>query len=229
MEKIVHKNDIVEIKNFMTREECQKLIDYWNGQDDWDLTCFYNAYVISGRKPHKEEFGPVLGKLYERFKVEAESVFNRELKSLSQSAHKWTPGAFAADHADNAEPDGTPNAWAENKLVTILYLNDEYEGGYLTFKNSGIAIKPECGTLMVFDVGIENTHAVTEVLSGLRYTMLTSYDYADSNLNAEELKAQREAVKEAQDKQKQEWEKGIVGSPSDATMPENFIMREQTL
>lgn len=219
MEKIIHKEDIVEIKGFITKEECQSLIDYWNGQEDWDLTCFYNSYVISGKKPPKPEYGETLSKLRSKLKQEAEFVFNRNLKSLSQSAHKWTPGAFAADHADNAELDGTPNAWAENKLVTILYLNDDYEGGYLTFRDSGIAIKPECGTLIVFDVGIENVHAVTEVLSGLRYTMLASYDYAESTLDSEELRKQRESFKDIQDKQKLEWKSGIIGSSSAATMP----------
>lgn len=220
MEKIVHKKDIVEIKGFISKEECQNLINYWNGQEDWALTCFYNAYVISGKKSHTPEYGSILSRLYEKFKREAESIFNRDLKSLSQSAHKWTPGAFAADHADNAELDGTPNAWEENKVVTILYLNDDYEGGYLTFRDSGIAIKPECGTLVVFDVGINNVHAVTEVLSGLRYTMLTSYDFSESQSNSEKLKEKRDSLKELQDKQKLEWKAGIVAPSSTATMPE---------
>jgi hypothetical protein len=217
MEKIQHTKDIFEYKNFLSKEYCEQIIDYWNNQDDWELTCFYNAYVISGKKPKKENFDNLIGPIYYQFQKTAESTFYKDLRPLSQSAHKWTPGAYAADHADNAELDGTPNGWQENKLVTILYLNDEYDGGYLTFRDHNIAIKPEAGTLMVFDVGIDNVHAVTEVKSGVRYTMMNSFDYADSVYNID-LKAEKEAVKPEQDKLKEEWQEGKI-DPSSATMP----------
>lgn len=48
--------------------------------------------------------------LRSRLKEKAEEVFGREVKNLSLSAHKWMPGAYASDHYDNAELDGTPNA-----------------------------------------------------------------------------------------------------------------------
>lgn len=217
MKKIQHTKDIFEYESFLSKEECQNLIDGWNNQDDWELTCFYNAYVISGKKEINEEFKQTIHQMYDRFKKAAEDSFQIKLKPLSQSAHKWTVGAYAADHADNADLDGTPNGWAANKLVTILYLNDQYDGGYLTFRDHDLAIKPKTGTLMVFDVGIDNVHAVTEVTDGIRYTMLNSFDYIDSqySVDLENEKLKEEAAKQ---ELRIQWEQGQI-NPSDATMP----------
>lgn len=218
MNKIQHTKDIIEYEMFLSKEECDYLIDGWNAQDDWDLTCFYNAYVISGKKEIEESFKTKIHQMYDRFHKIAEDAFQIKLKPLSQSAHKWTIGAYAADHADNADLDGTPNGWAANKLVTILYLNDDYEGGYLTFRDHNIAIKPKAGTLIVFDVGINNVHAVTEVTDGIRYTMLNSFDYLDSKY---EVDLEQEKMKEndAKEELKRDWQQGKI-NPSDATMPE---------
>jgi predicted 2-oxoglutarate/Fe(II)-dependent dioxygenase YbiX len=116
-------------------------------------------------------------------------------------------GAYASDHYDNAEIDGTPNAWQNNKLVTILYLNDNYEGGNLTFNEHNLALAPKQGTLVIFDVGVSNLHGVSEIISGVRYTMLSSWDWADSVYPEGYLKSLlqgRDEEKEKQDQQKKE-------------------------
>ena len=164
--EIVHKHDIVEYHNVFTEAECKYILDYWNSLEDWIPSCFYGMYIISGQKQISAEAGMKLRNFQLKLWNLAEKVFERELRQISLSPHKWDPGAFAADHADNAELDGTPNAWIENKLVSIVYLNDDYEGGKLTFRDHNIAIKPKTGTVVVFDVGIGNVHAVTEVLKG---------------------------------------------------------------
>lgn len=216
-EKIVHKSDIVEFKNFLTKEESEALIAYYDSADElWQVTCFFNARVMDPIAPTVKNVYPEINKTYfdalrTRLQEVAESVFGKEVKNLSLSSHKWLKGAYANDHSDNSELDGTPNAWRENKLVTILYLNDNYEGGNLTFRDHGISIAPEQGTLIVFDVGIGNVHAVTEVTSGERYTMLSSWDFADSVYPEgyfEEKEAELLMRKVEQDKQKEEWANG---------------------
>ena len=146
-------------------------------------------------------------------KALAEEVFSRELKNLSLSAHKWLPGAFADFHSDNTEMDGTPNARRENKLVTIIYLNDDYEGGHLVFRDHPIDIAPKAGTVVVFDVGYENIHGVTEILSGQRWTMLASFDYADSVYPPEyweEKNRELAQTAEVHKEQRAGWEQGKI-------------------
>lgn len=216
MIEIIHRPDIVEYKNVFTKEECDYIISYWNNLDDWMLSCFYNMYTISGKKPHTKEGGEALSKFRLTSHKLAEKVFNRKLKQISVSSHMWKPGSFAADHADNAELDGTPNAWIENKLVTMIYLNDDFEGGNLTFRDHKLAFRPEIGSVIVFDVGINNVHAVTEVTSGTRYTMMASYDYADSIYNTDYKKI-KEETEESRKKLQEEWSQGIIMPKSSAT------------
>lgn len=216
MIEIIHRPDIVEYKNVFTKEECDYIISYWNNLDDWMLSCFYNMYTISGKKPHTREGGEALSKFRLISHELAEKVFNRKLKQISVSSHMWKPGAFAADHADNAELDGTPNAWIENKLVTMIYLNDDFEGGNLTFRDHKLAFRPEIGSVIVFDVGINNVHAVTEVTSGTRYTMMASYDYADSIYDTDYKKIKNES-EESRKKLQEGWSKGIIMPKSSAT------------
>lgn len=219
MEKIIHKADIVEFKNYLSKDMCEKIISYYDDADHlWQETCFFNARVMDPYAPASqgisEKIDPsFFNELRQMLSDLAENVMKRPVRNLTLSAHKWLPGAFAGDHADNAELDGTPNAWQDNKLVTILYLNDNYDGGNLKFRDHNISIAPGQGTVVVFDVGIGNVHSVSEVTSGERYTMLLSWDYADIKYPdgfLEELEKLKHSEQPKQDKQKEEW-KSISG------------------
>ncbi len=219
MKKIVHKPDVVEVQSFFTKEESQNLIKYFeSASDEWALTCFYNARVMDPALPSKlnpdlEIDNQFMLDLRARLRSLAEEVFDKELKNLSLSAHKWLPGAFADFHSDNTEMDGTPNAWRENKLVTIIYLNDDYEGGHLVFRDHPIDIAPKAGTVVVFDVGYDNIHGVTEVTSGQRWTILASFDYADSTYPPEyweEKNKELAQTAEIHKEQRAGWEQGKI-------------------
>lgn len=61
-----------------------------------------------------------------------------------------------------------------NKLYTsMLYLNDDFEGGELFFPQHNFSIKPEAGMLLVFSGSIENMHGIKQIQKGTRYTHTT--------------------------------------------------------
>jgi len=212
MHKIVHKHDIVEYQDFLTKEECQELINYFNiAKDDWMDTCFYASYVMDTNSPKKYSNNKKFNDEYFdnlKFKLRtiAQNIVGKELKSLSMSAHKWTKGAYALDHSDNSELDGTLNAWQDNKFVTILYLNDNYSGGNLTFDAHDISISPKTGTVVAFDPSFHNLHGVTKITDGVRYTILFSYDHADATYERD-LHEWRKEYMPIQEKQREEWKK----------------------
>jgi len=217
METIVHKENIVENKDFVSKDEAKMLLEYFTKNEDlWQLSCFYESYTLDPMAPFAEQDHPVINKEYFdslklKLKDAAESNHVKKLKNLTLSAHKWGTGASAHPHSDNSELDGTPNAWQDNKFVTIIYLNDDYDGGNLFFRDHDIEIAPEVGTMMAFDPGIKNVHGVTEVTRGNRYTMLASWDYEDSVYSEEYLQQKEEEKRQQkflQDKQKEEWAKG---------------------
>jgi hypothetical protein len=215
MKKIVHRKDIVEYKNFFSNEECTGIIKFLESNSElWEETCFFNARVMAPDEASKTGNSDLytidnFNEIRSKFKLAAEDVFSRPLRNLSLSAHLWMPGAFAAMHSDNHDLDGNPQpGWIENKLVTILYLNDNYEGGELVFENFPIKIAPEQGTLIVFDVGYENIHGVTEVGLGSRLTLMSSFDYADSVYGEDHYILKEKELQQAakdQEKQRKDW------------------------
>lgn len=206
---IVYKNDIIEFLNVFSKSECEELISYFNlNEDNWKITCFYGSRVMDplanieySSSFNRQTFDSIKKKLLEL----ANSVSTKELKNLSLSAHKWEVGAFASEHSDNTDIDGTPNAWQDNKFVTIIYLNDNYFGGNLTFDKHGLSISPKQGSVVAFDPGFNNLHGVSEVTSGVRYTMLASFDYVDSVYEKDLYEWRKEYSKE-QEEQRKLWQ-----------------------
>jgi hypothetical protein len=68
---------------------------------------------------------------------------------------------------DNA---GKPNDFPWYDIATIIYLNDDYEGGELYFPNQGIQFKPKRGAAYFFPGDMNYIHGITTIESGIRYT-----------------------------------------------------------
>jgi len=83
---------------------------------------------------------------------------------------RWHPGLALNAHVDNIEPDGRPNGTPHRTYSSIIYLNDEYEGGETFFPGHGVRVKPERGLLIAFGAGPDYAHGVSKVTKGLRYT-----------------------------------------------------------
>lgn len=76
-------------------------------------------------------------------------------------------GDGMVDHTDQKD---TP----EQRQSCVLYLNDDYSGGELYFRDQGIDVRPEAGSIAIFNNGIDYMHGVREVLPGpTRYTLAT--------------------------------------------------------
>lgn len=60
-------------------------------------------------------------------------------------------------------------------LSALLYLNDDYEGGEIEFKHSGIKLKPEAGSLLFFPSNFLYVHEVYPVTNGKRYSLPNWY------------------------------------------------------
>lgn len=68
----------------------------------------------------------------------------------------------------------SPNAKREDNVMTAaisIYVNDDYEGGLLEFKNKDYVIRPEAGMLVNIPIYKEFEHRVSKVTSGNRHTL----------------------------------------------------------
>lgn len=79
----------------------------------------------------------------------------------------WNPGSMGGLHEDAQDPEPFIE-WS-----TIIYLNDEYEGGTIYFPNQGVEISPNKYSAVFFpSAGSEYIHGVSKVTSGTRRTCL---------------------------------------------------------
>jgi predicted 2-oxoglutarate/Fe(II)-dependent dioxygenase YbiX len=80
------------------------------------------------------------------------------------SISKYKVGAEMGPHVDYyGEPDIEP------LMSAVIYLNDNYDGGELSFSKQNITIKPSAGSILVFPSVDPFYHEPLPVISGTKY------------------------------------------------------------
>ncbi len=217
------KDDVASFPGFLDVDSCQQIMDFFEDQGTneghWMQTCFYDskgmALISSEEALKRSGLEDIHENYFEWLRLQIknaiETAFNREVVTNSTHAQLWPTGSFARWHSDNSDIEGNPSAWSDNKFATVLYLNDDYEGGELVFRDHDLTVKLPQGALIAFPGGIENIHMVNEITAGNRVTIVGFWDYADSVYSQEELDARdREIAFERilQTEQKALWASG---------------------
>jgi hypothetical protein len=205
MNRIDYKDNIVVFENFLSKEECDAIIKYWdhslkNGNLGWTRIGFYGSSAAN--LPVGDDivdFGLPLD-LVESLSAKMQEVANMTRGGLGLKpigvphAQIWVTGGFTHPHSDNST-NGVYNAFERSKWATFLYLNDDIEGGELYFPDHNFSIKPKTGLLAAFDGGHKNQHGVTLITSGTRYTIGQFWDYAESEYSQEKIDQWAEELK----------------------------------
>lgn len=122
-----------------------------------------NKYICPATKNITFASYAIMTLIKEKYKINL--IAHEPSVSLSE-ANSHTPVL----HADKQNLDGTPKQGFENfDISSVLYLNDDFAGGDLVFKNTGLRISPKPGLIAVYSGGIENIHYVDKILSGNRW------------------------------------------------------------
>jgi len=126
-----------------------KFIDYSNFQDQVD-------YVVDQCKTYLEE----------TYKLPCELSVVEFVK--------YETGGHYVTHIDGQYLEGdTIKIGPDHKdLTCILYLNDDYEGGELTFNFFNKTIRPKSGQLITFPSNWRYLHKVSKITSGERYAIV---------------------------------------------------------
>lgn len=84
----------------------------------------------------------------------------------SMAISKYIPGKAMGSHVDDPQSENTLPL-----ITAILYLNDNYDGGDLVFKNQNIKIKPIAGSIVIFPSVDPFFHESLTLKSGNKYIM----------------------------------------------------------
>lgn len=184
-------DNIVALENFMTEDELTALNDFIRNNENWDETethynengtVIYDAdywYNRVATYPTIQKTNPEIPVIIEgmvaRLKVEVDKFFGVDALPTSPAMVRWLPGQLQMPHADkelHTGPDaGKPNDFPYYDIAGLFYVNDDYEGGELYFPNQGIQFKPKKGAAYFFPGDMNYIHGVTEIKSGIRYTV----------------------------------------------------------
>jgi hypothetical protein len=66
-------------------------------------------------------------------------------------------------------------------VSSVVYFNDDYEGGELWFPYLDLTFKPQAGDIVMFPSTFIYAHAARPVTSGVKYSGVTMFDYNDRN------------------------------------------------
>lgn len=170
-------------RSFLTKEEIKDWHYALTEDSFWQDETFLPG-MINYKKPLIEDarYQEKEKNLVEKICAVLESLYGFSLVTSNAPAfRKWTVGGFQAPHLDHGDFDNYENAivdystlggttWPRclNEYASILYWNDDYEGGELYFENPKISIRPEAGMLVCFPCSEQYAHGVTEITSGER-------------------------------------------------------------
>lgn len=199
-------DNIVTLENFMTNAELKFLNDFIRNNNVWDVTethynengtVIYDSDYWANRVityPNIEKVNPkvisVINNMVSRLKIEVDKFFNVNALPTSPAMVRWLPGQYQMPHADkelHEGPDaGTPNDFPWYDIAGLFYINDDYDGGELYFPNQDIKFKPKAGAAYFFPGDMNYIHGVTEIKSGIRYTVpffwtITEHNIKDSD------------------------------------------------
>jgi len=175
-------------ENFISPSECKKLIDYADmiavgheadtippsepQEDDYDYAAHY------ARHDEKLDSAQYQGHAdFIDMKGEADDFYNNVVNRVTRICKlfddranpdyvgviRWTPGTFMKPHYDSSAKDGIYDLF-----VALLYLNDDFEGGYTGFKE--FEVQPKAGKLLIFS-NSQHKHHVTRVVGADRYAL----------------------------------------------------------
>jgi hypothetical protein len=92
--------------------------------------------------------------------MEKNKVVGLFQKMGMMSVSKLLPGPAMGVHQDSPHPES-------NHLACLMYLNDDYDGGEISFPGLGFTYRPIAGDILLFKGNIP--HEVFPVKSGVRY------------------------------------------------------------
>jgi hypothetical protein len=216
--------DIVFYENFLTPEQCSKIINILdnaadNGTISWMPISFYESYssvLPQDGDPEITKAGlpeDIFSQIKNGIIEAVASVHDLDPKTISQIGYhtqKWEPGAYARIHSDNTDEHGNSGPFSRSRYAAFLYLNDDFSGGLLNFPKQNLEIAPKAGMLAAFDGGFNNMHEVTLIESGVRYTIGSFWDDREEDAYPQEVRdawaEEMKKIREAQEEERKEWQ-----------------------
>jgi hypothetical protein len=158
-----HRIKIIE--NLLSEKECSDIINLINSgkvsvfkdsksarilEESKEVNLILKKYSDILTKIHREEYG-----------------FYPEIYTTQAYLTAWVEGGYAGPHIDNPR-----HGEGFIQFSSIIYLNENFEGGEIEFPNQKFKYKAKTGSAVIFpSAGTEYLHKVNQIKKGIRYTI----------------------------------------------------------
>lgn len=181
--RTLNGNPIGLVPEFISEKERAQLVAYASRKDaSWE-TYLPESDVWHGRMINPRSMPAKILKTMQRIRkrtarhIVEHYQIDQPIYGDTLQLVRWRPGDKQAAHADCEQPDGRPNQTLWRAFASIIYLNDEYEGGAIHFPKHGFTPDVAPRTLAYFPSTAQYLHGVEEVTAGIRYTMSCFYTF----------------------------------------------------
>lgn len=177
------------VENFLSAQQCEELVSFLTKQPATDALVKHVDRYSGGVKEHVDqqritkaiELGDMLETAIKytvmAFRDFAVPYFSADLDKFEEpTALKYEKGGKFDAHADSEHWSDQENRWirSQNRDYSILlYLNQGFTGGDISFPNLNITIAPKRGMLVTFPSDHRFMHAAEPLLSGERYVLVS--------------------------------------------------------
>lgn len=177
-------------ENYLSEDLCRKWVDYADAQPGERLLVIDHAAstpdnivkVIDPRRvAERIELGARRAELITQVRdimIDlARKSFGVELDWYeAPEMMRYRPGGFYVKHADSQNFDPRTELWSkviDRDISLLLYLNDAYTGGLLSFEKFNYRLRPRAGMAVVFPSDSRYLHTAQNVDSGVRYAVVS--------------------------------------------------------
>ena len=177
------------VRQFLSRNQCDELVGYLSQQASQDAKIKdvdHESHTVHTRVDRQRITKTVeLGEMKETaikyvtlaFRDITTPYFGANLASFSfPSALKYEPGGRFDSHADSEHWSPEESRWIRSQdrdYSILLYLNEDYQGGAISFPNFNLRIQPTRGMLITFPSDHRFVHAAEPLISGQRYVLVS--------------------------------------------------------
>jgi len=156
-------NEIFIVDNFLSDKECDDLVELYHKTENLEI----NDGIWSGRARWPKYSEQQENKLIHERQQISEEYFDKKFEIDNLHLMVWKVGHKMTPHSDY----GSHNEYPHREFASIIYLNDNYEGGNLVIPELKFVNRPKKGQLVTFRGG-KLFHGVTTITKGTRYTSI---------------------------------------------------------
>lgn len=170
-------NNILIYHDVLPEEAAEAIRQYAMAQEYFSSPDYGDDQVHNsgGYVPEPGKEYEILDSLFEKFKSEAVKVYGVELDDVPEPIliTKWGTGSSMGQHVDD---------WGRHHyhIAVLFYINDDYDGGEISFPEHDITIKPKANSVIMFPSNDNYLHQVLTVMSGTRYTSTNWFKFRGS-------------------------------------------------